>query len=58
MDEHIETLRKRIALYRRRLAEGVEMKLARVYLTDIASMEAELAKLDKDAADHRPVKFR
>lgn len=58
MDEHVEMLRKRIDLYRRRLMEGVETKLARVYLADIASMEIELARLERDAADHRPAKFR
>ena len=58
MDEHTEILRKRIALYRRRLNEGVETKLARVYLADISTMEAELTKLEKDEAEHRPAKVR
>lgn len=48
MSERAETLRRRIALYRRYLAEGVEADLARQYLRDIAHMEAELSQIEKD----------
>jgi hypothetical protein len=47
MSERTEILRRRIALYRRYLAEGVEVELARQYLRDIAQMEAELSQIGK-----------
>lgn len=40
-----ETLRRRIALYRRYLHDGVSASLARQYLKEIAAAEAILAKL-------------
>jgi hypothetical protein len=45
MDETIELLRRRIALYRRYLREGVEAELAADYLRTIAADEAALAEL-------------
>jgi hypothetical protein len=43
MDDHADRLRRRVALYRRYLAEGVSAELAVVYLREIAEAEAELA---------------
>ncbi len=51
MSERAEILRRRIALYRRYLAEGVDAELARQYLRDIAHMEAELAEIEKNDPD-------
>lgn len=45
MDERAEMLRRRIALYRRYLAEGVDAELAWHYLNEIASAESQLAEL-------------
>jgi hypothetical protein len=42
MEERADTLRRRIALYRRYLAEGVDADLARTYLSELAEAEAEL----------------
>ena len=47
MEERAEILRRRIALYRRYLAEGVDAGLARQYLSDIADAEAELVDIEK-----------
>ncbi len=46
MQDRAQTLRRRIALYRRYLSEGVDAELAQLYLREIAEAEAELAKLD------------
>jgi hypothetical protein len=53
MSEPADTLRRRIALYRNYLAEGVDADLARQYLRDITHMEAELAQMEKDERDRR-----
>lgn len=49
MNERAEILRRRIALYRRYLAEGVEAELAQHYLREIVSTEAELAAIEKES---------
>ncbi len=41
-----DTLRRRVALYRRYLREGVEVELAAEYLKTIAADEAELAAIE------------
>ena len=43
-----ETLRRRIALYRRYLSEGIDVDLACQYLDEIKAAEAELAEIEKD----------
>jgi hypothetical protein len=48
MEQRAETLRRRIALYRRYLAEGVDADLARQYLDHLAMDEAELAGIERD----------
>ena len=48
MQERADLLRRRIALCRRYLAEGVDAGLARQYLSDILAIEAELADIEKD----------
>jgi len=48
MEDTIERLRRRIALYRRYLREGVEGELAADYLKTIAADEAALAALARD----------
>jgi hypothetical protein len=45
MDERAEMLRRRIALYRRHLAEGVDAELAWHYLSEIANAESQLAEM-------------
>lgn len=45
MDEMAERLRRRIALYRRYLREGVDSDLAAEYLKTITADEAALAAL-------------
>jgi hypothetical protein len=47
-EERSAGLRRRIATYRRRLAEGVPGDTARLYLAEIAKAEAELAKIEND----------
>jgi hypothetical protein len=47
MEDRAETLRRRIAYYRRRLAEGVESDWARRFLYEIITDEAELAQSNK-----------
>ena len=42
MEDRAETLRRRIAIYRRCLEEGAEGTLATVYRNEIAKAEAEL----------------
>jgi hypothetical protein len=51
--EHAEELRRRIATYRRQLAEGVPADTARTYLTEIGKAEAELAKIEQDGDKRR-----
>lgn len=48
MEGTAETLRRRIALYRRYLREGVDSALAAEYLTAIAADEAALAELERE----------
>jgi hypothetical protein len=48
MTERAQTLRRRIALYRRYLAEGIAADLARQYLNDISVVEAELVEIEKN----------
>ena len=45
MEEHAESLRRRIALYRRYLAEGLDADLARIYLGELADADAELSEI-------------
>ena len=46
MKERAEILRRRIALYRRYLREGVDATLAGEYLRQIRDDEAELATIE------------
>jgi hypothetical protein len=46
MEDRAEQLRRKIATYRRRLAEGVDSELARRFLEEILDAEAELTQLD------------
>lgn len=46
MEDRAEILRRRIALYRRYLREGVNTALAAEYLRQIADDEAELAEIE------------
>lgn len=46
-------LRRRIALYRRYLSEGVDAELARIYLHEIAVAEAELARHEKQGDERK-----
>lgn len=48
MSTRAEMLHRRITLYRRYLAEGVDADLARQYLDDIRAAEAELAEIEND----------
>jgi hypothetical protein len=48
MTTRTEALRRKLALYRRYLAEGVDSDLARRYLEEIMAAEAELAQLETD----------
>jgi hypothetical protein len=45
MENRAELLRRRIALYRRYLREGVDAALAETYLREIRDAEAELGEL-------------
>jgi len=45
--DYAEQLRRRLALYRRYLHEGVEAGLARIYLSEIAIAENLLRQLEK-----------
>jgi hypothetical protein len=45
-EERASGLRRRVATYRRLLAEGVPSETARVYLAEIAKAEAELAEIE------------
>lgn len=46
MDDRADMLRRRIALYRRYLREGVDAAIARDYLEQILKDEAELAEIE------------
>jgi hypothetical protein len=46
MAEDAETLRRRIALYRNYLRDGVDSDLARLYLDEIMRAEHALAKIE------------
>jgi hypothetical protein len=46
VEDRAETLRQRIAHYRRLLREGVDAVLAAEYLQQIANDEAELADIE------------
>lgn len=48
MENRADQLRRRIEYCRRRLAEGIDADLARVYLQEIAGLEAEIAQIEKD----------
>lgn len=45
MEERAEQLRRKIATYRRRLAEGVDAELALDFLLEILVAEAELKEM-------------
>lgn len=47
MNEPIETLRRRIALYRQYLKDGVDSGLAAEYLKTIMADEATLAEIER-----------
>jgi hypothetical protein len=49
MNDRRDTLRRRIAYYRRRLAEGLDATLAQEYLRQIVEAELELGEIEKDA---------
>jgi hypothetical protein len=51
MAEDAETLRRRIALYRNYLREGVDSDLARLYLDEIMRAECALAKIEGKPTD-------
>ena len=51
-EERTAGLHRRIATYRRRLAEGVPGDTARLYLAEIAKAEAELAEIENDGDKH------
>jgi len=46
MTDSAATLRRRVALYRKYLSEGVDADLARTYLAEIAKDEALLAEIE------------
>jgi hypothetical protein len=49
--EDEEGLRRKIALYRRWLAEGVDSQLARHYFRELAVAELALSKLTSETSD-------
>ncbi len=53
MNERAEILRRKIALYRRSLSEGIDGELARRYLREIVEAESELARIENHN-DRRP----
>lgn len=53
MNDRAEMIRRRIAHYRRLLAEGVDVDLARQYLADIVAAEAQLAEIESQDHDKR-----
>jgi hypothetical protein len=50
MEDDADTIRRRMALYRRYLAEGVSEALAVIYTRYIVIAEAELADLERHKA--------
>jgi hypothetical protein len=54
MDEHVETLCRRIELYRRYLRDGVDAALAAEYLRGIAEAEAALVMLIRQRSGPPP----
>jgi hypothetical protein len=48
METKAEALRRKIAILRDYLREGVDVALASTYLRDIAEAQAELKRLDDD----------
>jgi len=48
MESHVDTLRHKLALYRRYLAAGVDSDLAPRYLREIKRLQTELARIVKD----------
>jgi hypothetical protein len=48
MNDRADILRRRIAYYRRRLAEGVDLELAQECARQIIADEEELARLKAD----------
>jgi len=52
MEDRAEGLRRRIATYRRWLAEGVSGETAQTYPIEIAKAEAELAQIVEDNDRH------
>ena len=48
MKERADILRRKIALYRKYLSEGIESDLARSYLREILEAETELAQIEKN----------
>ena len=51
MSETAETLRRRVALYRRYLREGVSGELAFTYLRSILADEAALAEIEAESKE-------
>lgn len=49
--ESAETIRRRIALYRRYIRDGVESELALRYLREIVEMEWVLTERERDELD-------
>ncbi|GEM_PF-6823972 len=47
-EQQAQTIRRRLALYRRFLSEGVNAETARQYLIEIKRLEVELAALERD----------
>jgi hypothetical protein len=54
MEDRAEILQRRIAVYRRSLQEGVDAKLAKVYLVKLGDAELELAELMSRRAELNP----
>jgi len=51
MEERADMLRRRIALYRRYLREGVDVALAGEYLRQLAEDETELTEIESGKRD-------
>ena len=54
MNEKAETIRRAIAAYRSRLAEGAPADVARTYLVEIVKLEAELDEIERAAPGEGP----
>ncbi len=48
MEDRAENLRRRITIYRRYLAEGVDSDLASQYLREILAAEKELERITRE----------